>query len=93
MDTSAIPDHDAPEVLRPEESAELSAADNSENESDWTSSTLSVTAELLCGVRDGLLKSIARGLCIISENCKVWPPSYTFNAHCPQSFQQTEVDR
>jgi len=60
-------------------------------------STPSATVKLLCGVRDSLngfgpLKSLARGLCLILENCKVWPPSCTFNLQCSQSFQQTEVD-
>ena len=54
---------------------------------------MSATAELLRRVRDGPLKSIAGGLCIILENCEVWPPSHASDAHCLQLFQRTEVDR
>lgn len=61
MDTSAVPDRDVPEVLRP------SVTDD---KSDWRS-TVSATAELLRGVRDGPLKSVAGGLCIILESCEV----------------------
>lgn len=92
VDTLAVPGCDAPEVLRPDESAKPSAADDSGNKLDWRS-TVSVTAELLRGVADGPLKSVAGGLCVILENCAVWPPFRTFNAHCLLSFQQTGVDR
>ena len=82
VNTFAVPYHDVPEVLH------LSAADD---KSDWRS-TVSATANLLRGVRDGPLKSIAGGLCTILENCEVWPSSHTSDARYLQSFQQTGVD-
>ena len=54
--TPAIPDHDVPEVLRPDESGPRTAVD--ENKPDWKS-FVSVTTELLRGVKDGPLKSVA----------------------------------
>ena len=60
-------------------------------------STPSAMVKLLAGVRDSPngfspLKSLARVLCIILGNCKVWSPSCTFNLKCLQLFQHTEVD-
>ena len=60
-------------------------------------SAVSATVKLLQVVRDstngfGPLKSVAGGLCLILENCDVWPPSYRFNTQCLQPFQQTGVD-
>ena len=57
----------------------------------------SAMVKLLCGVRDspngsGPLKSLAGGLCLILENCKVCLPPCTFNLQCLRSFQQTKVD-
>ena len=89
---SAIPDRDVQGVLRPSGNPEPMAAGDSKNKPDWRSA-VSTTAELLRGVRDGPLKSVARGLCVILENCGVRPPSCTFNEHCSWSFQPTEVDR
>ena len=74
--TPAVPDHDVPEVLRPDESEPSTAVD--ENKPDWKSS-VSATTELLRGVKDGPLKSVAGRLCFILENCEVWPSSYTFD--------------
>ena len=77
-----LPDHD-PEVAHPDESLEPStAADEKESNSK---STASATTELLRGVRDsaggfGPLKSVARSLCSILDNCEVWPPSHTFDS-------------
>lgn len=60
-------------------------------------STPSAMVKLLCGVRDSLngygpLKSLAGVLCLILENCEVWPPSCMFNHQYLWSLQQTEVD-
>ena len=85
----------APKILCSDKSIELSAAlDAATSDGESIPST---TVKLLCGVRDspsgfGPLKSLAGALCIILENCKVWPPSHTFNLQYLQSFQQTEVD-
>ena len=73
MDTSTVPNH-APAVLRPDESAEQSAA--AESKSNWKSNTFATAKLLLRGVRDsadafGPLKSVAGGLCFILENCEV----------------------
>ena len=71
--TSIILDPDAP---RPDESVEPSATVDEINRK----STVSPTTKLLRGVRDspgafGPLKSVARGLCFILENCKVCAPA------------------
>jgi len=85
----------APNIPCPDETIGLSAAvDGITLDGE---STPSATVRLLRGARDspngfGPLKSLAGGLCLILENCKVWPPSHTFNLQCLQSFQQTEVD-
>ena len=92
VDASAIPDCGVQEDLRPDENPEPMAADDSENKSDWRS-TVAATVELLRGVRDSPLKSVAGGLCVILENCEVWHPSRTFDARCLRPFQGTEVDR
>ena len=39
------------------------------------------------------LKSVAEVLCFILNNCEVWFPSCTFNPHCLQPLQQTEVNK
>ena len=88
--TTAVPDQ-VPEVLRLDENVQLSTATD-KNKSDQKS-TASTAAELLEGVRDGPLKSVAGGLHFILENCKVGIPSCTSNPKCLQSFQQTEVDQ
>jgi hypothetical protein len=86
-DTSTIPDH-APKVLRPDESAEPSAAADTKK-SNWKS-TASATAKLLLrGVRDsadafGPLKSVASGLCFVLENCEVQP---SFRIYYPRRLQ------
>ena len=80
--TPAVPDHDVPEVLRPDESEPSAAVD--ENKPDWKSS-VSATTELLRGVKDGPLKSVATRLRFILENCEVWSSSYTSNLHYLQS--------
>ena len=92
MDISAVPDREAQEFLRPNENPEPRTADDSGNKPDW-GSTMSATVELLHGVSDGPLKSVAGRLCVILKNCEVWPSPHTFNVHCSRSFQRTEVDR
>ena len=74
--TAAIPDQ-VPEVLRPVENVQLSTATGG-NKSD-RKSTASTAAGLLCGVRDGPLKSVAGVLRLILENCEVGLPSRAFN--------------
>ena len=83
------------EIPRPYESVEPSTVADGVT-SDGIS-TPSATVKLLCGVRDSLnsfgpLRSLAGDLCLILENCKVWPPSYIFNLQHLQSFQETGVD-
>jgi hypothetical protein len=61
------------------------------------SSNKSATAKLLRGVRDsvnafGPLKAIAGKLCLILENCEVWPPSTHSIHNAYRLFKQTEVD-
>jgi len=73
LDTPALPDH-GPEVVRPDESLEPSAAADEENPN--SKPTASPTAELLREVRDspggyGLLKSVAKSICSILDNCEV----------------------
>ena len=80
IDTSALPD--GPGVVHPDETLEPGATVD-EEESNCRS-TASATAELLRGVRDsagafGPLKSVARSLCFILDNCEVWPPSRIFD--------------
>ena len=80
-----IPDH-MPEVQHPDESAKPSAiADETISGKEST-----VTVKLLRVVRDsasgfGPLKSVAGGLCLVLENCKVWPPSHRFGSQHLQS--------
>jgi len=83
--TPPVPDY-GPEVVRPDETHEPSAAAN-EKKSDCKPAA-SATAELLRRVKDslggfGLLKSVATSLCSILDNCEVWPPSAYLipNAH------------
>jgi len=81
VETSALPDY-GPEVVLPDETTLEPSAAADEKKSDYKR-TASATAELLCGVRDsrgafGPLKSVAGSLCIILDNCEVWPPSRTF---------------
>jgi len=73
VDTSAPPDH-GPEVVRPDESLEPSAA--ADEEKSNSKPTASPTAELLREVRDSLggyalLKFVAKSLCSILDNCEV----------------------
>ena len=74
--TTAVPDQ-VPEVPRPDEDVQLSTATD-KNKSDQKS-TASTAAGLLCGVRDGPLKSVAGVLRLILENCEVGFPSRAFN--------------
>jgi len=81
---SAVPDR-AQEDPSPDEGTKPSPAVD-ENKLDWKS-TMSSTTKLLHGVRDsangfGPLKSVAGGLCLILENCEVWPLSCAFNPQC-----------
>ena len=74
-DTLAVPDPVQGDP-RPDENAEPSAISN-EKKSSWKSTTLATAKLLLRGVRDSAdafspLKSVARGVCFILENCKVW---------------------
>jgi len=90
---TTVPDH-APEGPYPDVSVEQSAATN---ETMLGGGSTSVTVKLLCVVRDsvngfGPLKSIARGLCLVLENCGVWLSSCRFNSQCSQLFQHTGVD-
>ena len=85
VDASAIPDCDVQD-LRPDENPEAMVADDSGNKLDWRS-TVSATAELLRGVKDGPLKSVAGGLCIILENCEVWYSSRASDVHFLQVIQ------
>jgi len=78
VDTSALPNY-GPEVARPDETAKPSAA--ADDKKSDRKSTVSATAELLCGVRDsvgafGPLRSVARSLCFILGSCEVRPPSF-----------------
>lgn len=85
----------APRIHRPDKSIELSAA--ADGATSNGESTPSTGVKLLCGVRDsqngfGPLRSLAGGLCVILENCKVWSPSCIFNLQHLWPFQQAEVD-
>ena len=89
--TSTQPDH-VPEDIHPNKSVEPSVTAG-KNESKPGSPT----AKLLCGVRDsmnafGPLRSIARALCFILENCMVYPPCHMFGLECSQYSQQTDMD-
>ena len=95
VDTSTVPDH-GPEVLRPDESAEPSAA--ADKKSNWASTASSTAKLLLRGVRDssdafGPLKSVASGLCFILENCEVWSPSYIRYPRRLQLPQRTKANK
>ena len=75
VDTFIVPDH-VSEGLHPDGSVQPGVAVD-ENKSHQKS-TASATVELFRGVRDsasasGPLKSIARSLCFILDNCEVWP--------------------
>jgi hypothetical protein len=91
--TSAIPDP-VQEVLHPSKSKPDTA---DEIKSNWKS-TASATAKLLLrGVREsadalGPLKSIARGLCYILENCEVRPSAFTCYPRSLQAFQPTKAN-
>jgi len=92
--TPALPDHE-PEVVRPDETLEPNATADEKKPND--KSTVSATVELLRGVRDsagafGPLKSLARSLCLVLDNCEVLHPSRTFHPPCLRSFQRTEVN-
>jgi len=83
-DTSTVPDHTSEDICS-NQSTEPNTAAN-ENKWNWKS-TASETAKLLLrGVRDSadtfpLLKSTARGLCFILDNCEVWSsPAYATTA-------------
>jgi len=83
IDASTAPDY-VPEGLRSDKHVTPSVtADEKES---YRESTVSATAELLRGMRDsasafGPLKSIARFLCFILDNCEVRPP-LTFDSRC-----------
>jgi hypothetical protein len=82
VDISTAPDH-GPEVARPNEGAEPSAAAD-EKGLGWKSAASSTAKLLLRGVRDsadafGPLKSVASGLCFVLDNCEVCPPSNMFS--------------
>jgi len=84
-----------PEVVRPDETIEPSVAVDEKKSS--CKPTASATAGLLRGVRDsagafGPLKSVARSLCFVLENCEVWPPSRMFDPQYLRSFQRTDVN-
>ena len=94
-DASTAPDH-GPEVLRPDESIEPSAAAD-KNESNWRS-TVSTTAELLRTVKETSdafppLTSVAGGLCTILENFEVWSTSRSPDLRRLQSSQQTTASK
>jgi hypothetical protein len=95
VDTSTVPDH-GPDVLRPDESAQPSAA--ADKKSNWRSTASSTTKLLLRGVRDssdafGPLKSVASGLCFILENCEVWFPSCIRDRRRLQLPQRTKANK
>ena len=86
--TSALPDY-GPEVVRPEETLEPSAAADEKKSNDKP--TASATTELFRVVRDsasafGPLKSLAGSLCFILDNCEVLFSSRTFDPQCLQLF-------
>jgi len=87
VDTSALP-YRGPEVVRPDETLELSAA--ADEKKSNRKPTAPTTAELLRGVRDsagafGPLRSIAGSLCFVLGNYEVWPPC-TSGPQCSRSF-------
>ena len=94
-DASTVPDH-GPEVLRPDESVEPSAAAD-KSESNWKS-TVSATAKLLLRtVKEASdafppLKSVAGGLWAIIENFEVWSTSRSPDLRRLQSSQQTSAN-
>jgi len=82
--TSTVPNH-LPEALDPNEVIKQDIAIDENNL--CLRSTLSATVILLRGVRDTTngfvpLKSVAGSLCLILENCEVWPPLCTFSLQC-----------
>jgi len=86
IDTSALPD--GPGAVHHDETLEPDAAKDVEKAN--CKPATSATAELLRGVRDsagafGPLKSVAGSLCIILNNCEVWPPSCTFDPQYSRS--------
>jgi len=87
-DTPALPDYE-PGAVRPDETLELTIT--ADGKKSNCKSTASATAELLRGVRDsagafGPLKTVARSLCFVLDNCEVWPPSRAFDSRCSRSF-------
>jgi len=77
IDTSTAPDH-VSEGLRPDKHVTPSVT--ADEKKSYCKPVASATAELLRGMRDsantfGPLKSIARSLCFILDNCEVWLPS------------------
>ena len=76
---TGLPDR-GPEVVRPDETIEPSAA--VDEKLNLRSTVSNAVAELLRGVKDsvggfGPLKSVATSLCSVLDNCEVWPPSRT----------------
>jgi len=83
------------EVVRPDETLEPTTA--ADERAPNRKSTVFATVKLLRGVRDsagafGPLKSVARYLCFILDDCEVWPSPRTYNSQCSQTLQQTEVN-
>jgi len=75
-----VPDH-TPGVSYPDESAGQGAV----TDETILGRESTATAKLLCVVRDsangcGPLKSVAGGLFLVLENCKVCPPSHMFRS-------------
>ena len=86
-DIFAIPD--VPGDLRPNESAEPTAAADDSEKSNWKSTASAMAKLLLRGVSDsadafGPLKSVAGGLCSILENCEVRSSLWM---HCNSSYK------
>ena len=84
-----------PEVPCPERSVESDAT--TDDGEPGQKSPMSVTANLLRGVRDSAngfvpLKPIAGYLYFVLENCQVWSPFCTSGPSCLWSSQQMEVD-
>jgi len=84
VDTSTIHDH-VSEDLGPDETVQPSAA--ADKKKSNSKPTASATVKLLRGVTEspsafGPLKSVARSLCFILDNCGVRPSSCVFNLQC-----------
>ena len=68
------------------------------DKTSWKLTAPTIAISILHTVKEspgafGPLKSVAANLCLILDNCEVWPPTHTFNLKYSKSFQQTEVDR